>query len=77
MILIQRKLNVSLEFSFRAVVFFNSLGQPRKELVRLRVSSVNVEVTDSDNNPVNSQGGLVFNQFDALDDSFFEVRLLI
>lgn len=57
----------------RAVMFFNPLAQPRQELVRLRVSSLNVEVTDSEGNPVNSQGGLVFNQFDSLDDTVYDL----
>ncbi|XP_030828372.1 alpha-mannosidase 2x isoform X2 [Strongylocentrotus purpuratus] len=42
------------------VVFYNSLAQHRKELVRLHVSSPNVVVTDSDGNAIESQANILW-----------------
>ena len=56
------------------VVFYNSLAQHRKELIRLHVSSPNVVVTDSDGNAIESQANILWETAEHSFSGTYEVR---
>ncbi|XP_072174390.1 alpha-mannosidase 2x-like isoform X1 [Diadema setosum] len=59
------------------VVFFNSLGQHRKELVRLHVSTPFVQVKDSDGNVIQSQANLVWDAAETSSQGRYELLFVV
>ena len=58
---------------FSIVVFYNSLAHDRRELVHLKVSSANVQVTDDDNNIIPSQSNLIWTSATDSSQTEYEV----
>ena len=62
-------------FFLSIAVFYNTLAHHRNELVRLYVSSPNVQVTDAEKNVVASQSNLVWTDNVQTASTKFEVRV--